>query len=55
MTAVTSKEHLIVAGGVTGAFSATCIGAVEVMTVKTRVWSTVASLPHPYSRTSGTI
>ena len=43
------------AGGVTGAFSATCISTVEVMTVKTVVWSTVANLPCPYSRASGTI
>ena len=45
MTAVTSKEHLIVAGGVTGAFSATCISTVEVMAMKTQTWSTVTSLP----------
>ena len=55
MTAVTSKEHLIVAGGVTGVFSATCISTVEVMALKSLTWSTVASLPCPYSRASGTI
>ena len=53
MTAATSKEHLIVAGGVTGAFSATCISTVEVMAMKTQTWSTVTSLPRPYSRASG--
>ena len=55
MTAVTSKEHLIVAGGVTGAFSATCISTVEAMAMKTQTWSTVTSLPCSYSRASGTI
>ena len=49
----TTKEHLIVAGG--------CrirIGdliTVEVMDTKSLVWSTVASLPHPYYATSMTI
>jgi hypothetical protein len=51
-TAVTSKEHLIVAGGAIGADS---INIVEVMSTKTLVWSTVASLPHPYSDASVTI
>ena len=54
-TAITSKEHLIVAGGATGQGLATTINTVEVMDTKTLVWSTVASLPHPYSLTSATI
>ena len=54
-TAVTSKEHLIVAGGSTGLGFADNINTVEVMDTKTLVWSTVASLPHPYNRASATI
>ena len=54
-TAVTSKEHLIVAGGTTGPFTRDIITTVEVMNTKTLVWSTVASLPHPYTSASGTI
>ena len=53
-TAVTSKEHLIVAGGETDSYFAT-INTVEVMDTKTLVWSTVASLPHPYMYASATI
>ena len=51
--AVTSKGHFIVAGGSTGPGSIDSI--VEVMDTKTLVWSTVASLPHPYRDASGTI
>ena len=54
-TAVTSKEHLIVAGGATGPCTSDSINTVEVMDTKTLVWSTVASLPHPYSCASATI
>ena len=54
-TAVTSKEHLIVAGGATGQGLTTTINTVEVMDTKTLVWSTVASLPHPYDLPSATI
>ena len=54
-TAVTSKEHLIVAGGATGPGYANSINTVEVMDAKTLVWSTVTSLPHPYNRASATI
>jgi hypothetical protein len=51
--AVTTKEHLIVAGGygeVVGNLT-----TVEVMNTRTLIWSTVASLPHPYRETSLTI
>ena len=51
---VTSKEHLIVAGGKIG-WSAAKSNIVEVMDTKSLVWSTVASLPHPYTGASGTI
>ena len=44
-TAVTSKEHLIVAGGTTGPDDADYISKVDVMDTKYLVWSTVASLP----------
>ena len=54
-TAVTSKEHLIVAGGAIGLSSADGLNTVEVMDTKSLVWSTVASLPHPNTRASGTI
>ena len=59
-TAVTSKEHLIVAGGMIGVNSATGTikyntVTVEVMDTKTLTWSTVASLPYPYCYASGTI
>jgi hypothetical protein len=51
-TAVTSKEHLIVAGGsnVYGWAGAGGLSTVEMMDTKNLVWSTVASLPHPYTR-----
>ena len=48
-TAVMSKEHLIVAGGATGISGAGRIITVEVMDTKTLVWSTLASLPHPFA------
>ena len=54
-TAVTSKEHLIVAGGSTGPDDVDSANTVEVMDTKTLVWSTVASLPHPYDYISATI
>ena len=54
-TAVTSKEHLIVAGRAVGLSGAGGINIVEVMDTKRLAWSTVASLPHPYTRASGTI
>ena len=54
-TAVTSKEHLIVAGGTTGPYTTDNINTVEVMDAKTLVWSTVASLPHPYDWATATI
>ena len=53
--AVMSKEHLIVAGGTTGPYSEDNLNTVEVMDTKTLVWSTVASLPHPYNWASSTI
>ena len=54
-TAVTSKEHLIVAGGLTGASVYDAVSNVEVMNTETLVWSAVASLPHPYYRVSAAI
>ena len=54
-TAITSKEHLIVAGGTTGPFNVETLNTVEVMDTKTLVWSTVASLPHLYAWASSTI
>ena len=53
---VTTKQHLIVAGGETGKRTMSCrLNTVEVMDVCTLVWSTAASLPHSYSKASATI
>ena len=52
-TAVTTSQHLIVAGGDSGLSND--LNTVEVMDIQTRVWSTAASLPHPYSSASLTI
>ena len=54
-TAITSEEHLIVAGGATGPYNENNLSTVEVMDTKTLVWSTVASLPHSYYLASSTI
>ena len=54
-TAVTTKEHLIVAGGATGPDLDENVITVEVMDTRALVWSTVASLPHPYIWASATI
>ena len=54
-TTVSSMECLIVAGGATGPHFADYIATVEVMDAKHLIWSTVASLPHPYNSTSSTI
>ena len=51
--AVTTKQHLIVAGG--KSLLSHYLNTVEVMDVRTLVWSTAASLPHPYSRASATV
>ena len=51
--AVTTKEHLIVAGGCSGGVGK--LTTVELMDTRTLVWSTVASLPHPYYSASVTI
>ena len=50
--AMTTKEHLIVAGGRNGSKT---LQTVELMDTQTLVWSTVASLPHPYANASATI
>ncbi len=58
-TTVTTNKHLVVAGGTTelGALfaHAMTITKVEVMGMKSLAWATVASLPYPYTRASGTI
>ena len=51
--AVTTTQHLIVAGGESGVSHH--VNTVEVMDIHNLVWSTVASLPHPYTGASGTI
>ena len=50
--AVTTQHHLIVAGGVDGSSR---LNTVEVMDIQTLVWSTAASLAHPYSNVSAAI
>ena len=50
--AVTTQHHLIVAGG-TG--EQNHLNTVEVMDIETLVWSTAASLPHPYTSASAAI
>ena len=54
-TAVTSKEHLVVAGGRIGPHIGDFVTTVEVMDTKSLVWSIVASLPHSCCGASGTI
>ena len=49
--AVTTKQHLIVAGGGNGLYR---LDIVEVMDIESLVWSTAASLPHPYAWASAT-
>ena len=51
--AVATKQHLIVAGGKKE--TASQLDTVEVMDVQSIQWSTVASLPHPYTEASATI
>ena len=51
--AVTTHNHLIVAGGEEGI--PYHLNTVEVMDIKALVWSTVVSLPHPYTEASATI
>ena len=50
--AVTTKQHLIVAGGMRGISR---LNTVEVIDIETLVWSTAASLPHLYNWASATI
>ena len=63
--AVTTSQHLIVAGGIgeerlsrflpRNLTKDVNLSNVEVMNTDTLVWSTVAALPHPYCKTSATI
>ena len=50
--AVTTKQHLIVAGGRRGSSN---LNTVEVLDIETLVWSTSASLPHTYTQASANI
>ena len=50
--AITTEQHLIVAGGKSGFIQ---LDTVEMMDILTLVWSTAASLPHPYYHASVTI
>ena len=54
-TAITTKEHLIVAGGSTGIFHVNRVCTVEMMDIETLFWKTVASLPHPYCSVSAIV
>ena len=63
--AVTTSQHLIVAGGIGNerlsqflpkrSTKDVNLSNVEVMNTDTLVWSTVASLPHPYCKISATV
>ena len=48
-SAITTEQHLIVAGGESGLNQ---LDIVEVMDIQTLVWSTAASLPHPFTMAS---
>ena len=50
--AATTQHHLIVAGGES---RSNPLNTVEVMDIQTLVWSTAASLPHPYAWASAAI
>ena len=52
-TAVTTNQHLIVVGGMSGYNQ--LLTTVEVMDIHTLVWSTAASLPLPYYYASATV
>ena len=54
-TAIATREHLIVAGGMTGAFINSSLANVEVMDISSQVWSSAASLPHPLTSASAAI
>ena len=54
-SAVTTSKYVIVAGGTSGKLLADNVAAVEVMDTQSLVWSSVASLPHPYCNASATI
>ena len=51
--AVTTQRHLVVAGGKND--SSSHLNIVEVLDIQNVTWSTVASLPHPYSEASAAI
>ena len=51
--AVTTEQCLIVAGGMSGLSN--YLNTVEVMDIQTFIWSTAASLPHPYTHASAAI
>ena len=60
VTALTAANDLIVAGGITVFGDSVprklvCTNAVEVLSIKSLVWSTVAGLPHPYTRASAAV
>ena len=50
---VTTKQYLVVAGGKKEKVSQ--LNTVEIMDIENIEWSTVASLPHPYSEASAAI
>ena len=52
--ATNTMEHVIVAGGSSSPFTVN-IPTVEIMDTRSQLWSSVASLPRPYSAASATI
>ena len=54
-TAVTTDNHVIVAGGTTGPSLVDNVALVEVMDIASLLWSSVSSLPHPFCNASAAI
>ena len=54
-SSISTKHHLIVAGGTSGRGTSCPLSIVEVMDIETLLWSEAASLPHSFSFASATI
>ena len=54
-TAISTEQHLIVAGGMCGPFINACVATVEIMDTNSLVWSTVVSLPHVFTGISSAV
>ncbi|MCG8623886.1 MAG: hypothetical protein MJE68_18075, partial [Proteobacteria bacterium] len=54
-SSVSTKQHLIVAGGTNEGGTSLALRVVEVMDIETLLWSEAASLPHTFSSASVTV